>query len=112
MKAEIVNFIAATCQPSFADLMSLPGFAGEEVLGCPDAGIVLWHKISRPAADAIIDLLHSGEIDVGHAHIDVYLHADNFFIPDFPLALARGPYEHPHWVPILFKIPQQSSRLQ
>jgi hypothetical protein len=102
MCAAVRLIVTEACEPTFAELISIPNFAGDLAFGVPARNICAWPSISETAAKALAHLIDTGEIDMLPCRPEVYAHAD-VQIPDLPLALGYGPFETPHWLPVKFR---------
>lgn len=53
-KALIVYLIEKHFEPSFIELLAIPGFTGEVRFGVPELNICIWLSVSEPAAEALM----------------------------------------------------------
>lgn len=98
-KALIVYLIEKHYEPSFIELLAIPGFTGDVRFGVPELNIFLWPSVSDPAAEALMQLLRDGEIQILPCHPAVYVDA----MLDLPIVKTYGKHERPSWLPVKFR---------
>lgn len=101
-KEQILNYVKTTQAVSFAELTRLLGNSGVGpyclcLSGHPNH--IFWANMSAEFADAMMELLASGELIAKPTNVLVYL-VDGQILN---MPLTRGLYAHkkPHWVPIV-----------
>jgi hypothetical protein len=89
---------------TFAELMRLEGFAGDQELvltAAATSNIVLWAGLSAEAADALKVLLEAGECHFRPTSPLTYL-CDGMMLK-YPLVKRSRHYKTAHWAPCVLK---------
>jgi len=84
---------------SFADLSRIDGFKGTNLYGLTEQNIYFWFNCSKPAIDAIDELIEEGVILLKCTDPFVY-YADGL-VPKYPLAKQPNrKYVNSRWLPV------------
>ncbi len=109
MKKEILNYIKKDPKGvSFAELRShIEGFYGWYALGWHQKNIVFWFHMSKDAAEAIIELLDEGIIEMLPTEPLTYIIDGR--MPSAPIAKQLNrTYKEKRWYPTVLNLKQAS----
>lgn len=106
MKERIFNFISKLGGVSFVELSeNIDGFNGDYELHSLD-NLIAWADMSMEAIDSIRELCKEGRIIPTIANPLVYL-VDGMAL-NYPIAKKQIAYKKPHWIPVVFNVPEKT----
>ncbi|MCE7871442.1 hypothetical protein DYH09_13830 [bacterium CPR1] len=106
MQEQILAYIRRVCgYVTYVELCNrIPGFSGGNHAVCAGSNpnIVCWTGLSDEGIQAILGLLHSGQVH--HLPSSVLCYYVDGGALQFPLAKRMGPYKTPHWLPVTLNL--------
>lgn len=109
LKDQILKEIKEYGTLTFAELSHIKGFNGHQVVYLKHQkakNIILWSNVSKEAVGAIRQLLAEKKIMMLPSDSFVYAFDGNI-LSNTPIAKRIGHYKKPHWLPVIFDIPER-----
>jgi hypothetical protein len=63
--------------------------------------VVFWPTMSQPAIEVMAELIKTEAVGLVFCHPAVYDHSSTSKRPDLPLVTSWGPFDTPHFAPML-----------
>jgi hypothetical protein len=109
LKNQILNEIKEYGTLTFAELSYKKGFKGHQEVYLKHQkakNIILWSNVSKKAVRALCELLAEKKIMMFPSNIFVYAFDGNI-LSNTPIAKRIRHYKKPHWLPVVFDIPER-----
>lgn len=108
MKDKILEIIKKRPAASFVDLEKIDGFLGEYEMFNAQYNVVYWGGISLEATEAMNELIANKQIEMALSVPLVYMIDGR--VMKYPLVKSLRVYKNPHWLPVVFWIPEDLRR--
>ena len=113
LRNQILNEIEEYGTLTFAELSYIKGFNGHQELYLKHKkakNIILWSNVSKEAVRALSGLIAERNIMMFSSDIFVYAF-DGKIMSNTPIVKRIRHYNKPHWLPVVFDIPNEIKEL-